>query len=166
MRTHPRQIGPLGTISRTIGGVVALTVPLALWGAAWWDWATGLVALPLFSAVAGATVGAIDTRWRFRGSSPCEQMRTVAALLVIVIVLASATAFTFVTPVDATAIWIFVGTSMLLAAANGDAGCELRAFPNLITRRQDAIGCLLFAPVDATEGYGRGRRARHGDSAA
>jgi hypothetical protein len=46
---------------------------------------------------------------------------------------------------------IFYGASMLLAAARGYAGCEVLAVPNWLLRRDDQVGCVLFAPVDAME---------------
>lgn len=50
---------------------------------------------------------------------------------------------------------LFYGASMLLAAACGYAGCEVLAVPNWLLRREDQVGYVLFAPVDAIE---RGRR--------
>ena len=46
---------------------------------------------------------------------------------------------------------IFYGSSMLLAAARGYAGCEVLAVSNLILRRDDQVGCLVFAPIDHAE---------------
>jgi hypothetical protein len=46
---------------------------------------------------------------------------------------------------------IFVGTSMLLAAARGYAGCEVLAISNWVLRRDDQVGCIVFAPVDLAE---------------
>ena len=46
---------------------------------------------------------------------------------------------------------VFYGASMLLAAARGYAGCEVLAVPNWLLRRDDQVGCVLFAPVDALE---------------
>jgi len=46
---------------------------------------------------------------------------------------------------------IFYGASMLLAAARGYAGCEVLAVTNWLLRRDDQVGCVLFAPVDALE---------------
>jgi hypothetical protein len=40
---------------------------------------------------------------------------------------------------------------MLLAAARGYAGCEVLAVPNWLLRRDDQVGCVVFAPVDALE---------------
>lgn len=46
---------------------------------------------------------------------------------------------------------IFYGASMLLAAARGYAGCEVLAVPNWLLRRDDQVGCVVFAPADALE---------------
>jgi hypothetical protein len=45
------------------------------------------------------------------------------------------------------------------AAVRGEAGCEMLAFPNAITRRKDRIGCILFTPIDAAEA--RASAGRH-----
>jgi hypothetical protein len=56
------------------------------------------------------------------------------------------------TPADANvAFWGLLGLSMLLAAARGDGGCELLAFPNALKRRRDSIGCIIFTPIDRAE---------------
>ncbi len=41
-RQSSREIGPIGTASRVVGGVLAIVVPLMVWGSTWWDWAAGL----------------------------------------------------------------------------------------------------------------------------
>jgi hypothetical protein len=46
---------------------------------------------------------------------------------------------------------MFVGTSMLLAAARGYAGCEVLAISNWLLRRDDQLGCMVFAPADLAE---------------
>jgi hypothetical protein len=43
---------------------------------------------------------------------------------------------------------IFYGTTMLVAAGRGYAGCEVLAISNWVLRRDDQVGCLLFEPVD------------------
>ena len=149
-RERSRQIGPVGTASRLVGGVAAILVPLALWGATWWDWGAGLVGFPLLAAAAGATVASLDAA--FAGpAQPAGRGRWGVALALVALVLGSATGLTYVTPVDATGVWIFLGISMLLAAAKGYGGCEVLAFPNAISGRRDTIGCVLFAPIDGSE---------------
>lgn len=55
--------------------------------------------------------------------------------------------------IDATrpATAIFVGASLLLAAYRGYAGCEVTAISNWILRRDDQIGCVVLAPLDAVD---------------
>jgi hypothetical protein len=57
---------------------------------------------------------------------------------------------------------LFYGTSMLLAAVRGYAGCEVLAVSNWLLGRDDQIGCLLFWPIDHAER----RRAHAGMSAS
>ncbi|HEX2046339.1 MAG TPA: hypothetical protein VHF27_01145 [Acidimicrobiales bacterium] len=49
---------------------------------------------------------------------------------------------------------LFYGASMLLAAVRGYGGCEVLAASNWLLRRDDQVGCLLFAPVDHVESRG------------
>jgi hypothetical protein len=48
-------------------------------------------------------------------------------------------------------LWVWLGASMLLAAARGYGGCEVLAVSNLITGRPDQIGCILYTPIDRWE---------------
>ncbi|MGH2872133.1 MAG: hypothetical protein ACRDL5_06685, partial [Solirubrobacteraceae bacterium] len=48
-------------------------------------------------------------------------------------------------------IWVWLGASMLLAAARGYGGCEVLAASNLIGGRRDEIGCILYTPIDRFE---------------
>jgi hypothetical protein len=57
---------------------------------------------------------------------------------------------------------LFYGTSMLLAAGRGYAGCEVLAIPNWLLRRDDQIGCLVFSPIDRLERRLRRRSMRRG----
>jgi hypothetical protein len=68
-----------------------------------------------------------------------------------VLFLAIAVGLTFVTPVDAGSILLFLGASLLIVAIRGDAACEVLAVVNLIAGRRDRTGCLAFAPVDSLE---------------
>lgn len=49
------------------------------------------------------------------------------------------------------AVLLFIGMSMLLAAARGYAGCEVLAFSNWLLRRDDELGCVLLSPIDHVE---------------
>ena len=65
--------------------------------------------------------------------------------------LAIAVGLTFVTPADEPAVWLWIGMSLVLAAARGDAGCEVLAVANLLTGRRERVGCIVFTPIDAAE---------------
>jgi hypothetical protein len=102
-----REIGPIGTAARMVGGLIAIGLPIVLGGFGWWDAAVGVDIL---------------------------------------------------TPASGdVALWVWLGGSMLVAAARGFGGCEVLAIPNLITGRRDQIGCILFTPIDRAEA----RRAAH-----
>ena len=51
---------------------------------------------------------------------------------------------------------VFFGTSMLLAAVRGYAGCEVLSISNWVLRRDDEVGCVLFDHVDRLEGRSSG----------
>ncbi len=62
-------------------------------------------------------------------------------------------------PATAGAALLFVGASMLVAAARRSGGCEVTAISNVVLNRDDQVGCPLFAPLDAAEArLKRGRR--------
>ena len=151
-----RAIGPAATAARVevgmllIGGALVLDYPSD--GITWWDLAGALVVLP-FIALAAAAV--LNTAYRRRpglarrARAPWSMTQSVAALIVIAVVIGLGTALTFLTPVDRIALFLFFGLSMLLAAVRGYDGCEILAIPNTVLRRADAIWCPLYAPIDA-----------------
>ena len=49
------------------------------------------------------------------------------------------------------AVALFYGASMLVATWRGYAGCEVLAISNWLLRRDDQVGCVVFAPIDALE---------------
>lgn len=51
---------------------------------------------------------------------------------------------------------LFFGSSMLVAAYRGYAGCELLSVSNWVLRRDDQVGCVLFDPLDRLEGRSGG----------
>ena len=64
------------------------------------------------------------------------------------------------------AAFLFYGTSLLLAAARGYAGCELLAISNWLLRREDEVGCVVFFPLDAVEASVNEGRSRRRESPA
>ena len=53
--------------------------------------------------------------------------------MVLALVVGIGTPLTFVSSVDGTATWIFIGLSLLIAAFRGDGGCEVVALPNALS---------------------------------
>jgi len=156
--TRSREIGPIGTFSRAGAGLVAITLPVALSGLRWRD----LIAIAGLAAV--ATVAAQIISRTYGRFAPAALARRGAlcggpgcALMAVVLVAASAAGA--LTSADGSVVlWGFLGASMLLAAARGDAGCEVLAVPNAITGRNDQIGCIIFTPIDKAEAHRRAHR--------
>ena len=46
---------------------------------------------------------------------------------------------------------LFVGLSLLVAAARADAGCEVMSIPSLLFGRSTHLFCIVFSPVDWVE---------------
>jgi hypothetical protein len=157
-----REIGPIGTASRVAAGLLAIALPIALEGIGWWDLGAALVAFPLIATgialLAGIGSERVASGALGRADIACCSGPSCAILAVLVAV---PIGLTFVTPVTGVAVWVWIGASLLLAAARGQGGCELLAFPNAITGRPDRIGCIVFTPIDAAEAR-RARRARAG----
>ena len=141
-----RRIGPVGTLARLAGAGALIWVAVGLGdGVQWWDAALGFAAFP------GVVLAAQWLRLRFtraqlqatEGFGFCLVMAAAAALLAV----------------DATrdAAALFFGSSLVLAAARGYAGCEVLAISNWILRRDDQVGCLLYSPIDKVEARVTGR---------
>ena len=142
-----RQIGPIGTASRAVVGALALLVAGSRGDLTWWDVAAAVAAFPLLAAVAHRVV-----RRAWTGATPVPTPRPrPASFAAGVVALAIAVGLTFVSPADEPAVWLWIGVSLVLAAAHGDAGCEVLAVANLLTGRRDRVGCIVFTPIDAAE---------------
>jgi hypothetical protein len=63
-------------------------------------------------------------------------------------------------PATAGAAFLFYGSSMLIAGVRRNGGCEITALSNALLRRDDQVGCLLFAPIDIAESTMRGSDTR------
>lgn len=137
--TSGRMIGPLGTLARIAVGVGLIVLAVVLGGLTWLEVALGLVGIP------AALLLLQGVRLRFshaplRATGPAGHLLNFAILAALIV--PSATR-------EAVLIWL--GSSMLLAAWRGYAGCESLAFSNWLLRRDDQVGCLLFSPLDALE---------------
>ena len=153
-----RDIGPIGTLARVISGALALAIPTALTGLGWWDVAMGLVGLPLLATVAFLIVRFGYERWVPGGLAAQRGTCWGAACWLLAIVIAAFVPIAALTPATGTAFWLWIGASLLLAAARGYGGCEILAFPNILGRRHDQVGCLVYTPIDRAEAR---RRAGH-----
>lgn len=137
-----RGIGRLGATARVLVGAVLIGVGLISGGRwiGWWQLALGLVGMPAVIVAAQRARIAFTERPLAETShvATCVNCAAIVGLVTI-----SATR-------DATL--VFLGTSMLLAASRGYAGCETLAISNWLLRCDDQVGCLLFSPVDRVEG--------------
>jgi hypothetical protein len=78
--------------------------------------------------------------------------RTPNAMVAVVVALAPVLA---IFTVGGTAMRLgalaFYGASLVVAAVQGDPGCEVLSISGLVLRRRAHVLCLLFSPLDALE---------------
>ena len=144
-----RAIGPAGTAARILlggymlGSVIEAEIadgftPLL--------WVVGVIAFP-------GVLLAAQWAWARRGGRRLHATGPIAHLVTVGAFMALTLFPEYNRVIDSTgdAAVIFLGTSMLIAAARGYAGCEVLAISNWLLRRDDQVGCLVFAPVDLAE---------------
>ena len=149
-----RAIGPLGTLARI--AVAAGLLWLAFgddrgptWGAALW----GLVAFPAALLLAQGLWARFSTA-PLRATGPVGHAANLAIIAVL---------FLLPSPPDVRdGAALFYAASMVVAAWRGYAGCEVLAIPNWLLRRDDQVGCVVFAPLDEIEARLAGRALRRG----
>ena len=145
----PRGIGRWGTAARLVVGVALLG------DVAFGHWSRGFHAAPWLLGLLGFPAVLLAMQWaRARRSRPPLRATGPAGhALNCAVFLALYLTPEYAPPLSVTsdAALIFYGASMLLAAARGYAGCEVLAVSNWLLRRDDQVGCLLFAPIDHTE---------------
>jgi hypothetical protein len=132
LRQARGRIGPIGTATRIAGGLAAIVVPVALSGITWWDVGAALMALPSMAVIVVAAVDAAHRRDRADRPRSPQAESWIRNSVAVVLVLGIATAVTFITPVDGTAIWALIGLSLLIGAVRGDAASEVIAIPNAL----------------------------------
>lgn len=147
----PHDIGPIGTMVRFALGT--FLVGIIVYGQLMTSghlspitWVFGLIVFP-------ALVLAWHF-WRIRGRrAPLHDTSVVSFVLSIALPLAF-----YVTGLYISALWftsdatlIFIGSSLLLAALRGHAGCEFLALSNWLLRRSDQMACAIFTPIDSLE---------------
>jgi hypothetical protein len=138
-----RAIGRMGTAARMVVGVTFLYLgivglpPVHL--LPWWQVAIGLVGVPL-------VVTLIQLARLPFSRDRVEQTGIVAAVINFLVFFA----LLIFEPTRGVTL-VFLGSTMVFAAARGASGCEIVAISNWLLRRDDQIGCPLFWPVDAYE---------------
>jgi hypothetical protein len=130
-----RRIGPVGSAARIAVGATLVVLALAWWDAGPRDIAIGLVALPAL-----ATLTMLVRR---RSAAPLRlgaagHLVTLAHLTVTVSLVPDAAA-------------LFYGSMALVAGSQGNGGCEITAISNWLRRRDDQVGCPVFAAFDACD---------------
>lgn len=151
MKTR-REIGPVGTGARVLVGLFALYIASGSTFPFEPDEAViGLVALPGLAVALGLLARRYTHRpIRFTGPLGIALNLTVMVAL-------------FANPYTSGGAAIFYGTTMLIAAWRGQAGCEGTVISNWILGRNDQIGCPIFEPLDVLDAHLR-RRATIADA--
>jgi hypothetical protein len=147
-----RAIGTWGSVSRVlVGGAMVGSVVLGSFiGDGRFEpesWLLGLVGLP------AVLVGWQAWRARRRPDRLVALTGGIGHVLTLVVFLVLYGTTWYAPPIGfvSDAALVFFGSSMLLAAGRGYAGCELLAVPNWLLRRDDQVGCVLFDPIDHAE---------------
>jgi hypothetical protein len=144
-----RRIGGIGTAARLLVGLALLGSVLGGELAGPFrpaSWLLGLVGFP------AALLGwqwwrARQGRPRLVATGPVGHWLNIAVFLALYLTPWYAPALRFTSD----AALLFYGTSMLLAAFRGYAGCEVLALSNWLLHRDDQVGCLVFSPIDQFE---------------
>jgi hypothetical protein len=144
-----RRIGVVGTVARlAVGGLLVGSVVRGHWAGEFHlaPWLLGLVGFPAVL---------LGWQWwrsrrhpgRLQATGPVGHTVNLAVFLALYLTPWYAPALS----VTSDAALLFYGTSMLLAAVRGYAGCEVLAASNWLLRRDDQVGCVVFSPVDHAE---------------
>ena len=129
----------LGALARLVVGLLVIYLALFWRDPDWTDAALGLVVMPAL-AVTGVLLWASHRPAPIRATGAAGHLLNLAVLIPL-----------FSIPATAGAAFLFYGSSMLVAAARRGGGCEVTAISNALLRRDDQVGCPLFAPIDAVE---------------
>ncbi len=147
-----RAIGVAGTIGRVLLGLGLIYLAFTdggrpEWELAWYSSVLGLIAFPVALLVFQAV------RLRFTN----ETLNATGGLGFCLNFAIGAVLYAI--PFTRDAMLLFYGSSLLLAAARGYAGCESLAISNWLLRRNDQVGCVVFSPLDAVEARATGKAA-------
>jgi hypothetical protein len=144
-----RRIGLVGTLARLVAG--ALLVGSVVRG----HWVGDFHLAPWLVGLVGFPVVVVGWQWwrsrrragRLQATGPVGHTVNLAVVLALYLTPQYAPALS----ATSDAALLFYGTSMLLAAARGYAGCEVLAVSNWLLRRDDQIGCVVFSSLDHLE---------------
>ena len=143
MSASSDRIGPVGRTARLGVGLAFVALALFWREPDWADPVIGLIAMPIL-VIAIASVRARRGPEPLRATGPVGHALNTAVFLPL-----------FFLPATAGAAFLFYGVSMLVAAVRRYGGCEVTAISNAVLRRDDQVGCVLFAPIDAVESHTR-----------
>lgn len=145
-----RGIGPAGTAARVVIGTALLANVVVGHASRGWRPVAWLLGLLGFPAVVVATQWIRSRRGapRLAATGPVGHLLNIGVFFALYLTPSYAPALER----SSDAALIFYGASMLVAAARGYAGCEVLAVSNWLLRRDDQVGCVVFAPVDLLEG--------------
>jgi hypothetical protein len=138
-----RGIGPVGTASRAVVGLVLVYIAGGAsgleWHGEWYDTIGGLVLLPALTI----TLGLAARRY---ASGPLRLTGPLAIALNCAVIVALVA-----NPYTGGAATLFFAATLLIGAWRGQAGCEGTVISNWILRRDDQVGCPIFSPIDEAE---------------
>ena len=149
LKARTRAIGIAGTAARVLIAIVLLGSVVSGEASRGWHpaaWALALAVVPA-AALAAARLRARRHPAGLRATGPAGHTANAAVFAALYATPWYAPPLSFTSD----AALIFYGASLLLAAARGYAGCEVLAVPNWLLRRDDQVGCVVFAPVDALD---------------
>lgn len=111
------------------------------------SWLLGLVGFPALLVSWQAWRAHRNPRRLVAFTGPLGHLLTLAVFLALYTTPWSAPSIGFLSD----AALLFFGSSMMLAAYRGDAGCEMLTISNWLLRRNDHVGCVLFDSLDQVE---------------
>ena len=111
------------------------------WGLQWHEALLGLLGFPAVTVLGVLIWKALaGTSAPIRATGHLGLCATTGVLFAFVAV-----------PFTQDAALLFLGSTLLLAAIRGYAGCEVTAISNWFLHRDDQVGCLVFSPLDEAE---------------
>jgi hypothetical protein len=150
--TRRRSIGRCGTAARVLagGGLVGSVALGSLTGDGGFrveSWLGGLVGIPILM-IGGQLLWSRRRSGRLVAlTGPVGHLVTLAGFLTLYGTTWYAPPIDFVSD----AALLFFGSSMLVAAGRGSAGCEVLSISNWVVARDDQIGCVVFDAIDRVE---------------